>query len=168
MDAPPPARSPLAPSESSSSGLTLKWIAIFPAGSIVLATTSASQRQARQAHNSIQPNMTRLPSQNLARLMRPSKLNRYQVQFTAISERGTPADSEIGRFRGAPGSVAAYPLPLKGGGQVGGRATANPGKSIAQQLVDAGLGAGALVDALDDDGAGGRGTGLAVFQRFAG
>src|SRR5690242_10771046 len=49
MDAPPPARSPLAPSESSSSGLTLKWIAIFPAGSIVLATTSASQRQARQA-----------------------------------------------------------------------------------------------------------------------
>src|SRR5439155_21941925 len=36
---------------------------------------------------------------------------------------------------------------------------------IPQQLVDAGLGAGALVDALDDHGAGGRRAGLAVLQR---
>src|SRR6478672_8311779 len=37
-------------------------------------------------------------------------------------------------------------------------------KLVPQQFVDAGLGAGALVDALDDDGAGGRGTGLAVLE----
>src|SRR5216684_5524885 len=39
--------------------------------------------------------------------------------------------------------------------------------SIPQKLVDAGLGAGALVDALDDHGAGGGGPGLAVLQRAA-
>src|ERR1700692_986783 len=37
--------------------------------------------------------------------------------------------------------------------------------SIPQQLVDAGLGAGALVDALDDHGTGGGGAGRAVLQR---
>src|SRR5216683_7833201 len=36
--------------------------------------------------------------------------------------------------------------------------------SIPQQFVDAGLGAGALIDALDDHGAGGGGAGLAVLQ----
>src|SRR5260370_20243031 len=35
---------------------------------------------------------------------------------------------------------------------------------IPQQFVDAGLGASALVDALDTDGAGGGGAGLAVRQ----
>src|SRR6185312_13715933 len=39
---------------------------------------------------------------------------------------------------------------------------------IPQQFVDAGLGAGALVDALHDHGAGGRRAGLAVRQRLAG
>src|SRR5260370_40896165 len=38
---------------------------------------------------------------------------------------------------------------------------------IPQQLVDAGLGAGALVDALDDDGAARGRPGLAVLQRPA-
>src|SRR4051794_207224 len=39
--------------------------------------------------------------------------------------------------------------------------------SIPQQFVDAGLGAGAFVDAFDDDRAGGGRTGLAVLQRLA-
>src|ERR1700730_17192868 len=36
---------------------------------------------------------------------------------------------------------------------------------VPQKLVNAGLGAGALVDALDDHGAGGRGAGRTVLQR---
>src|SRR5215207_5026297 len=48
------------------------------------------------------------------------------------------------------------------------RAGKSPVRSVPQQLVDAGLGAGALVDALHDHGAGGRGAGLAVLQRLAG
>src|SRR5476649_350615 len=39
---------------------------------------------------------------------------------------------------------------------------------VPQQFVDRGLGAGALVDALDDDGTGGGGARLAVLERPAG
>src|SRR5512139_71679 len=90
----------------------------------------------------IKPNSTGIASHILARLMRPSKRNRYQVQS----------------IRDAPGAYARI------------RYVSRAGKtwvrSVPQQLVDAGLGAGALVDALHDHGAGGRGAGLAVRQRL--
>src|SRR5215469_959019 len=46
-------------------------------------------------------------------------------------------------------------------------ASASVTRSVPQQLVDRGLGAGALVDPLHDHGAGGRGADLAVLHRLA-
>src|SRR6187455_1756667 len=81
----------------------------------------------------IKPNSTGIASQNLARLMRPSKRNRYQVQ-------SMPKPPEAGRIPPT-GTLVARESPWV--------------RSIPQQLVDAGLGAGALVNALHDHGAGG-------------
>src|SRR6266568_3467176 len=94
----------------------------------------------------IKPNRTTIASHNLARLMRPSKRKRNHVQ-------SMPKAPEDGRM-----PPTRYI----------GRAGKSPVRLIPQQLVDAGLGAGALVDALDDHRAGGRRAGLAVLQRLAG
>src|SRR5215213_3096614 len=78
--------------------------------------------------------------------MRPWKRKRYQVQ--SIPE--------------APGGRRMPPTRYVS------RAGKSPVRSVPQQLVDAGLGAGALVDALHDHGAGGRWAGLTVFHGLAG
>src|SRR5664279_3945221 len=84
----------------------------------------------------------KLASQYLPRLMRPSNPNRNDLVSIARPPDGRkcPAVRNVGRVR----QVSVRLIP--------------------QQLVDAGFGAGALVDPLDDDRAGGRGPGLAVFQ----
>src|ERR1700675_145067 len=94
------------------------------------------------ARNSIQQTMISPASQYLARLIRPSKRNRYRVQSIAASGRQEqPTVRKVGRLK--PAWVRLIP----------------------QQLVDAGFGPGSLVDPLDDHGAGGGGAGLAVLQR---
>src|SRR5690242_1600713 len=97
-----------------------------------------------QMMRSIHPTRMGNDSLYLARLMRPPKEKRYQFQSMRPSPEGGAA------------RAPDYCRPWRGPG------------SVPQQLVDAGLGAGALVDAFHDDGAGRRGTRLAVFQRFSG
>src|SRR5438128_315223 len=94
----------------------------------------------------INPNRTTIASHNLARLIRPSKRNRYQVQ-------SMPKAPDGGRMP----SIRYVS-----------RAGQSPVRLVPQQLVDAGFGAGALVDALHDHGAGGGRAGLAVLQGLAG
>src|SRR3954469_19544986 len=96
------------------------------------------------ASKPIPPRITSIACQKLPRVIRPLKLNRYQAQSIAISERGILP--RCGSWSPQPWFWFA---------------------SVPQQLVDRGLGTGALVDALHDDGAGGRRADLAVLHRLA-
>src|SRR5262252_6564346 len=102
--------------------------------------------------NIIQPTMAIPASQYLARLMRPSKLNRCPIQSMTISGRRGSRSGYWSRLR-----VCRFELGVTSYFQEEGAHVRCFGsrESIPQQLVDAGLGAGSLVDALDDDGAGG-------------
>src|ERR1041385_1334173 len=91
--------------------------------------------------------------QNLARLMRPLKVMKILTKSMTCP-----------RHKAA---METYPL-VSGGDRVSRKIASKCGYSVSQQFVDAGLGAGLLVDALDDDGAIEVRAGLAVGHWLAG
>src|SRR5581483_6647534 len=118
------------------------------------------------------------PAQYLARLMRPSNdVKRYwkSIRVPSLCSRVSPGPSlvrpkgrvakggceewgfGIGRSLSAPEEKSPYRL-----GAYGCKSSIAPARSIPEQLVDRGLGAGFLVDRLDDHGAIERGPGRAV------